>query len=127
MYKQSKPRKTTIKRNESYKGETIEQKIFRITNNKEPISDGAPIIYTDRKDGVLPAYNIKTDRWDTAIDAMDKVDKTHKAKREERIGERTYDTMSPEQQQKFNEKFPGNKHAKGKKDGGTEPKQGTQG
>ena len=38
--------------------EYIEEKVRRITENKEPIKDGAPIIYTERKDGVNPAYNI---------------------------------------------------------------------
>lgn len=85
MYRKNKPEKTTLDINTSYKGETIEQKIERIVNNKEPISDGAPVIYTERKDGVLPEYDIRTDRWDVAIDAMDKVSKTHRARREDRI------------------------------------------
>ena len=53
-------------------------------NNKEPIKDGAPLIYTERKDGVQPSYNIRTDRWDVAVEAMDKVTKSYHAKREER-------------------------------------------
>ena len=32
--------------------ETIEKKVKRIVENKEPISDGAPIIYTERNKGV---------------------------------------------------------------------------
>ena len=36
-------------------GESIEEKVKRITENNEPIADGAPIIYTNREDGVLPA------------------------------------------------------------------------
>lgn len=88
MYKASKAPKTTLKRNTSYKGETIEQKIHRIVNNKEPIKDGAPLIYTERKNGVLPEYDIRTDRFDIAIDAMDKVAASYKAKREQRIKER---------------------------------------
>lgn len=111
MYNKQTPNKTTLSINKTYYGERIEQKINRIVNNKEPISDGAPLIYTDRKDGVLPQYDIRTDRWEIAMDAMDMVDKSHKAKREMRIGERTYDTMTPEQQKTFNEKFPKNKHA----------------
>lgn len=54
-------------------GEYIEKKVRRITENGEPIEDGAPIIYTERKDGVNPAYNIRTDRWDIAQDAMEQV------------------------------------------------------
>lgn len=88
MYKKNKMEKTSIAINKSYEGETIEKKIRRITNNKEPITDGAPLIYTDRKDGVESQYNIKTDRWEVAIDAMDYVAKSHEAKRMERIKER---------------------------------------
>ena len=49
---------------ETYEGEFIEEKVARVVENKEPIEDGAPIIYTERKDGVIPAYNIRTDKWD---------------------------------------------------------------
>ena len=51
---------------ETYEGEFIEEKVARVVENKEPIEDGAPIIYTERKDGVIPAYNIRTDKWDIA-------------------------------------------------------------
>ena len=54
-------------------GEFIEEKVARVVENKEPIEDGAPIIYTERKDGVIPAYNIRTDKWDIAMDAYDKM------------------------------------------------------
>lgn len=61
---------------EIYEGETIETKVERIVENNEPISDGAPIIYTERKDGVRPEYNIRTDKFDIALDAMDAVNKS---------------------------------------------------
>lgn len=61
-------------------GETIEAKVRRITENNEPITDGAPIIYTNRDDGVLPAYNIRTDRWEIAQQAMDAVNQANLAK-----------------------------------------------
>jgi hypothetical protein len=67
--------------NNSFEGETIEEKIERVLNNNEPITDGAPIIYTDRRDGVLPAYDIRTDRFEIAIDAMNKVSASQLAKR----------------------------------------------
>ena len=54
-------------------GEHIEDKVRRITENNEPIQDGAPKIYTDRKEGVIPAYDIRTDRFNVALEAMDKV------------------------------------------------------
>lgn len=68
----------------SIEGESIEKKIRRIVNNKEPITDGAPLVYTERADGTQPGYDIRTDRWEVAVDAMDKVTKSHQAKREER-------------------------------------------
>ena len=73
--------KTDIELNESVEGESIEIKVQRIVENNEPISDGAPIIFTDRRDGVLPAYDIRTDRFELAIDGMDYVAKSNLAKR----------------------------------------------
>lgn len=58
---------------EHLEGEPIEDKIRRILDENEPITDGAPVIYTDKKDGVRPEFNIRTDKWDIAIQAMDKV------------------------------------------------------
>lgn len=70
-----------IKTNYEYQlGEDIETKVRRITENNEPITDGAPIIYTNRDDGVLPAYNIRTDRWEIAQAAMDAVNQANLAK-----------------------------------------------
>ena len=34
---------------ETYEGETIETKVARIVQEKAPITDGAPIIYTDNR------------------------------------------------------------------------------
>lgn len=72
-----KPTKTNY---EFQEGENIERKVQRITENNEPITDGAPIIYTNRDDGVLPAYNIRTDRWEVAQQAMDAVNQANLAK-----------------------------------------------
>lgn len=84
MHKRIGIKSTKMKVNKSYEGERLEVKIQRIMSNKEPIKDGAPMIYTDRSDGVQPDYDIRTDRWDKAIEGMDVVNKTHRAKREER-------------------------------------------
>lgn len=58
---------------EHLEGEPIEQKVRRILDENEPIKDGAPIIYTEAKDGVRAEFNIRADKWQIAIDAMDKV------------------------------------------------------
>ena len=47
-----KPPKTNY---EFQDGESIENKVRRITENNEPITDGAPIIYTNR-DGRLLGF-----------------------------------------------------------------------
>ncbi|AXH77850.1 MAG: hypothetical protein [Microviridae sp.] len=75
---------TQLDINQCVEGETIEQKVDRIVNNSEPITDGAPMIYTERGEGVKPEFDIRTDRFEIAIDAMDKVAKSYTAKREER-------------------------------------------
>lgn len=88
MYAQVTANKTTIKANQSYVGETIEEKVNRIVNNKEPIKDGAPLVYTDRKDGVMAATDIRTDRFEVAIDAMDKVHEIKLGQRKKRMEEK---------------------------------------
>lgn len=84
MYKIPNYKKSQLKSIEKFEGETIEMKVTRILSNKESIKDGAPEIFTERKDGVLPGYNIRTDRFEIACDAMDKVHRDALAKRMER-------------------------------------------
>lgn len=69
-------------------GEWIEEKVRRVVENGEPIEDGAPIVYTERKDGVRPEYNIRTDRWEIAQDAMEAVREGKKKIIAMRIAER---------------------------------------
>lgn len=76
---------TIIEKNESYTGEPLEIILSRITQTKEPIDASAPIIYTERKDGVLPQYDIRTDKWEIAQEAMGKVAATQIAKRDGNI------------------------------------------
>lgn len=80
MYKIPKISNGSLKIYNTVEGERIETKIERITTNQEPIKDGAPIIYTERKNGVEAAYNIRTDKWEIACEAMDVVTKQKIAK-----------------------------------------------
>lgn len=62
----------------TYQAEPREVKLRKIisgeSNNME---DGVfPIIYTEKKDGVLPEYDIRTDRFEVAIDAIDKINQS---------------------------------------------------
>ena len=87
MRRYNVPMKSNLYVNNSYEGETIETKIVRIVTQNEPIKDGAPLIFTERKQGVLPEYDIRTDRFEIAIDAMDKITKSNLAKRDKKPGE----------------------------------------
>jgi len=82
MYKVSNYSSTGLKVNQSIQGQTLEEKIDRITTNNEPVKDGAPLIFTERSEGVKPGYNIRTDRFEIAIDAMDKMLKSNIARSE---------------------------------------------
>lgn len=55
----------------TYQGEDIEVKVKRITENNEPIKDGAPITYTEKKDGVRPEFDIRTDKWELVQEKME--------------------------------------------------------
>ena len=79
MYAKPLYQKTLIKCDRTLEGETIEKKVKRLVANKEPIKDGSPIIYTDKKDGVQPQYNVRTDRFELACEAMDKVHRSKEA------------------------------------------------
>ena len=68
----------------------------RVINNNEPIEDGAPIIYTERKDGVHAEYNIRTDRFDLAVEATDIISRDKIAKRESRIELRENEKLKTE-------------------------------
>ena len=55
------------------KGDTLIKKIQRILDETEPLTDGAPMIYTPKQEGVRNDCNIRTDKWALAMDAMDRV------------------------------------------------------
>ena len=58
------------------------KKTFKV---KETITDqGSPMIYMERSEGINKAYNFRTDRFEIAMEAMDKVAKSYAARREER-------------------------------------------
>lgn len=82
QYKYKKGNISQMTRVEDIEGETIEMKVERMVANKEPISDGAPEIFTERKDGVLSAYNIRTDRFELACEAMDSITRGRIAQRD---------------------------------------------
>ena len=73
MYRRPYFNRSTLRSVEKFEGERIEDKVRRIEHENEPITDGAPEIFTERKDGVQAAFNIRTDRWELAAEAMDSI------------------------------------------------------
>lgn len=84
MYKKTLNNKSIINTSEFlFNGESMEQYMNRIMISGEPINAASPVIYTDRKAGVIPEYNIRTDRFDLALDAQSTIVKGQIAKRME--------------------------------------------
>lgn len=64
--------------NLAYLAEPREVKLRKIINGESNnMEDGVfPTIYTEKKDGVQPEFDIRTDRFEVAIDAMDKINQS---------------------------------------------------
>lgn len=64
--------------NLTYTAEPREVKLRKIINGEaNNMEDGVfPTIYTEKKDGVQPEFDIRTDRFEVALDAMDKINQS---------------------------------------------------
>lgn len=64
--------------NLTYQAEPREVKLRKIISGEaNDIEDGVfPTIYTEKKDGVQPEFDIRTDRFEVAIDAIDKINRS---------------------------------------------------
>lgn len=82
-----------IKINTSYEGVRLETELEKMTTQKIPIKATTPMYYTERKDGVKPETDIRTDRWEIAQNAMGGISRAKIAKRET-PGEPTQGTES---------------------------------
>lgn len=62
----------------TYKAEPREVKLRKIISGESNnMDDGVfPTIYTEKKDGVQPEFDIRTDRFEVAIDAIDKINQS---------------------------------------------------
>lgn len=76
-----------IKVNESYEKEPLEMELAKIKARKEQIDIrmAAPEIYTDKKERVVAATNIRTQRMDIALEAMIRKENTIKAMKEKKL------------------------------------------
>ena len=73
MYKVPKRTITSIERNESIEGETIEQQIQRMISNGEVLGEEKEMIYTKPSEGVVYGTDIRGDRQEKAIEMTEKV------------------------------------------------------
>lgn len=67
-------------------GQSIEEMMRAAQESKEPIKATANINYTERGDGVLPQYDIRTDRFEIARETKSYVDATTYATRMQQDG-----------------------------------------
>ncbi len=65
--------RTQIQAKPHVEGIAIEEMISSKLLNKEPIEAVSPAIFTLRADGVKPEYDIRTDKWEIAQEAMGRV------------------------------------------------------
>lgn len=64
--------------NLAYQAEPREVKLRKIISGEaNNMEDGVfPTIYTEKKDGVQPEYDIRTDRFEVALAAIDKINQS---------------------------------------------------
>ena len=100
MYRQTKMQRTGIKGITCYAGEQIEQRMRRIKETNEPISDSAPVMHNAKKDGVVPEGDIRTDKWAIAAENKNAVSNARfnmEKEREKTMGEKAKEGMEKEQ------------------------------
>lgn len=95
MIKRTILEKEGFKVNQSYEEEPLEIKLTRAMTTNEPISSVAPQIFTEKKDGARPEYDIRTDRFEVAMETMDRATKAHIAKRENAFKEQEKEEQGP--------------------------------
>lgn len=83
MLKNKWPTKSRMKGVIVEEGESLMNKLRKMTTEQDVPEEVLPIIYTDKANGVLPAYNIRTDRFEIGREAMEKIKSTEKKKRSE--------------------------------------------
>lgn len=75
----------SIKKSQFNEGLNIETKVARMVSNEEPITDSVPLFYGSAKDGVRPEYNVRTDRFQIAMEAHEKISSYEKSQYLKRV------------------------------------------
>lgn len=95
--------KTRISQNNTYEALPLEEKLRRkmegVNEEGTEINEMIPILYTDRKAGVMPETDIRTDRFEVAREAMEKIQiaKAQKAAKSEGQEKEKSETPTEEQ------------------------------
>lgn len=88
--------KTLIRINEPFhEGRTIEKQIALAMLTNEPVDQSNPITFTKRSDGVLPDYDIRTDKWQLAQKAMTAVADKIRLNRSQKLQEKLKTVETP--------------------------------
>ncbi|QCS36437.1 hypothetical protein [Capybara microvirus Cap3_SP_379] len=94
-----------IKVNNHFEAKSLEKVLAEVMagTSTQDLGKEVPPIWTERKDGVLPQFDPRTDRWEIAQEAADTASKSHTAKRQRAIEEREKATNAEENNNQNNE------------------------
>jgi len=84
-YKKNRITKSGLKSVKLTEGMTMETRVKLFMNNQTDIERTSGLIYTERKEGVMAGLDIRTDRFEVAVDAMDKSSKSQFVKRQDKM------------------------------------------
>lgn len=74
---------------EKFIGQSLEEKVRKVETSGAPVEAVSPMVYTERKDGVRPEMNIRTDKWEIAQSAMLTITDGIREKRAQRMAAAT--------------------------------------
>lgn len=98
MYRQKKLSETLLRGEKATSGETIIDKMKRMINNKEPIKgDDAKMIFTAANSGVLPETDIRTNRWELAVEGTKIISDQYRGKQDPEWVKKAAENMKTEQ------------------------------
>lgn len=64
MFRKANYQTSKLKGIETYQAKSIEREIEDIITQKKPIEASAQLMYTEKKDGVIEDFDIRTDKWE---------------------------------------------------------------
>jgi hypothetical protein len=85
MYNNAISSNGTLHVNQSQTGQTIESQIINAQTKGEKLEGNSVLQYSERREGVKPQFDIRTDRFDVALDGFTKIEKSQYAKRQAKL------------------------------------------